>query len=60
MVRVGSLYANRMFVCFCVGVASGPVVRLAGCGGALDPPVVYSTNPPKAVAPVLVLLFGVL
>ena len=38
-------------------VASGPGVKLASCISALNPPVVYSTDPLKAVVPVLVLLF---
>ena len=38
-------------------VASGPRVKLASCKSALNPPVVYSTDPFKAVVPVLVLLF---
>ena len=42
---------------FCIRVASGPRVRLAGCNSALNPPVVYTTNRSKAVVPVLVLLF---
>ena len=41
-------------------VASGPRVQLASCKSALNPPVVYSTDRPKAVVPVLVLLFGAL
>ena len=32
-------------------------MRLAGCGGALEPPVVCSADRSKAVVPVLVLLF---
>ena len=32
-------------------------MKLAGCKKALKPPVVYSTDRSKAVAPVLVLLF---
>ena len=47
-----------MFVCVSVlGVVSGPRVGLAGCEGALNPPVVYSTDRSKAMVPVLVLLF---
>ena len=46
------------FLCVSVlGVASGPGVGLAGCGGALDPPVVCSAGRCGAVVPVLVLLF---
>ena len=46
------------FLCISVlRVASGPGVRLAGCGGALSPLVVCSTDRSKAVVPVLVLLF---
>ena len=32
-------------------------MKLAGCEGALNPTVVYSTDRSKAVVPVLVLLF---
>ena len=35
----------------------GPNVKLVGCKSALNPSVVYSTDRPKAVVPVLVLLF---
>ena len=52
---VGGLCANRGFVCV-LGVASGPGVGLAGCGGALDPPVVCSAGRSEAVVPGLVLL----
>ena len=46
------------FLCISVlRVASGPRVELAGCEGALNPPVVCSTDRSKAVVPVLVLLF---
>ena len=46
------------FLCISVlRVASGPWVNLACCKSALNPPVVYSTDHSKAVAPVLVLLF---
>ena len=46
------------FLCVSVlRVASGPRVELAGCRGALSPPVVYSTDRSRAVVPVLVLLF---
>ena len=38
-------------------VASGPRMKLASCKSALNPPVFYSTDRSKAVAPVLVLLF---
>ena len=38
-------------------VASGPRVKLASCKSALSPPVVCSTDRPKAVVPVFVLLF---
>ena len=45
------------FLCISVlRVASGPRVKLASCKSALNPPVVCSTNPSKAVVPVLVLL----
>ena len=46
--------------CLCISVlrvASGPRVKLAGCGGALNPPVVCSAGHSKAVVPVLVSLF---
>ena len=46
------------FLCISVlRVASGSRVRLAGCEGALDPPVVCSAGRSGAVVPVLVLLF---
>ena len=46
------------FLCISVlRVASGPRVMLAGCGGALIPPVVCSTDRSRAMVPVLVLLF---
>ena len=46
------------FLCISVlRVASGPMVKLAICKSALNPPVVYSTDRSKAVVPVLVLLF---
>ena len=49
------------FLCISVlRVASGPRVKLVSCKSALNPPVVYSTDRSKAVAPVLVLLFIVL
>ena len=32
-------------------------MKLASCTSAKNPPVVYSTDRPKAVVPVLVLLF---
>ena len=46
------------FLCVSVlRVASGPRVNLASCKSTLNPPVVYSTDRSKAVAPLLVLLF---
>ena len=46
------------FLCISVlRVASGPRVKLASCKSALNPPVVYSSDRPKTVVPVLVLLF---
>ena len=46
------------FLCISVlRVASGPMVKVASCKSALNPPVVYSTDRSKAVVPVLVLLF---
>ena len=46
------------FLCVSVlRVASGPRVTLASCKSALKPQVVCSTDPSKAVVPVLVLLF---
>ena len=46
------------FLCISVlRVASGPRMKLASCKSALNPTVVYSTDPSKAVVPVLVLLF---
>ena len=45
------------FLCISVlRVASGPRVRLAGYKGALNPPVVYSTDRSGAVVPVLLTL----
>ena len=42
------------FLCISVlRVASGPRVKLASCKSALNPPVVCSTDPSKAVVPVL-------
>ena len=41
------------FLCVSVlRVASGPRLKLASCKSALNPPVVYSTDRSKAVAPV--------
>ena len=51
---VGSLYANRIFMCFCI---KSSMEKLASCKSALNPLVVYSTDRSKAVVPVLVLLF---
>ena len=49
------------FLCVSVlRVASGPRVKLASCKSALNPSEVHSTDRSKAVAPVLVLLFGAL
>ena len=46
------------FLCISVlRVASGPMVKLASCKSALNPPVVYSTDRSKAVVQVLFLLF---
>ena len=46
------------FLCVSVlRVASGPRVKLASCKSTLNPRVVYSTDPSKAVVPVLVFLF---
>ena len=42
---------------FCIKSSNGPMVKLASCKSALNPPVVCSTDHSKAVAPVLVLLF---
>ena len=42
------------FLCISVlRVASGPRVKLVSCKGALNPPVVYSTDRSKAVVPVV-------
>ena len=50
-------FVRAEFLCiYVLRVASGPGVRLAGCRGALDPPVVCSTDHSGAVVPVLVLL----
>ena len=47
-----------IFLCISVlRVASGPKVKLASRKGALNPPVVYSTDRSKAVVLVLFLLF---
>ena len=43
--------------CSVLRVASGPRVKLASCKSVLNPPVVYSTDCSKAVAPVLISLF---
>ena len=53
----GSLYANRIFTCFCIKSSIGTQGELASCKSVLNPPVVYSTDRSKAVVPVLVLLF---
>ena len=53
----GSLYANRIFMCFCIKSSIGTRVKLASCKSALNPPVVCTTDRSKAVVPVLVLLF---
>ena len=46
------------FLCISVlRVAAGPMVKLASCKSALNPPVVCSTDRSKAVVPVIVLLF---
>ena len=46
------------FLCiYILRVASGPRVKLVSCKGALNLPVVCSTDRSKAVVPVLVLLF---
>ena len=46
------------FLCFSVlRVTSGPRVKKAGRKGALNPPMVCSTDPAGVVVPVLVLLF---
>ena len=59
---VGSLYANRIFMYFCIKSSIGTRVKLVSCKSALSPlppppPVVYSNDRSKAVTPVLVLLF---
>ena len=49
------------FLCISVlRVSSGPLVKLASCKIALNPPVVYSTDRSKAMVRVLVLLFAAL
>ena len=46
------------FLCISViRVPSGPKMKLASCKNALNSPVVYSTDRPKAVVLVLFLLF---
>ena len=48
------------FLCVSVlRVASGPMVKLASCKSALNPPVVFSTDRSKAMVLVLFLLFVV-
>ena len=54
---LGSLYANQIFMYFCIKSSIGPRVKLASCKSALNPPVVCSTDRSKAVVHVLVLLF---
>ena len=54
---VGSLFANRIFMYFCIKSSIGTQVKLASCKSALNPPLVCSTDRSKAVFPVLVLLF---
>ena len=45
------------FLCiFVLRVASGPRVKLVSCKSALNPPVVYSIDRSKAVAPVLLFV----
>ena len=46
---VGGLCAGRVFVYFCIGVALGPGVELAGCEGALSRP--SRPPPPPATSP---------
>ena len=53
---VGSLYANRIFMYFCMKSSIGRV-KLASCKIALNPPMIYSTDRSEAVVSVLVLLF---
>ena len=58
MTELGAFTRTDFFLCISVlRVASGPRVKLASCKSALNPPVVYSTDRSKSVAPVLVLLF---
>ena len=56
---VGSLYANRIFMYFCIKNSIGTRVKLASCKSALTTPqphpVVYSTDRSKVVVPVLLL-----
>ena len=52
---VGSLYANRIFMFFCIRVTSRPMVKLVGRKSALNPTVVYSNDRSKAVVSVLAL-----
>ena len=54
-------FMRTEFLCISVlRVASGPRVKLVSWKSALKPPVIYSTDRSKAVAPLLVLLFGAL
>ena len=58
---LGAFMQTNFFLCISeLRLASGPRVKLVRCKGALNPPVVYSTDRPKAVVPVLVLLFDAL
>ena len=54
---VGSLYANRNFMYFCIKSSIGTQVKLAGCESALNPPVVCSADRSGAVVPVFVSFF---
>ena len=55
--QLGAFMRTEFLCIYVLRVASGPMVKLAICKSALNPPVVYSTNLSKAVYPVLVLLF---
>ena len=54
---VGGLYANRVFMYFCIKSVIGTRDGVGWLWGALRPPVVCCTDRSKAVVPALLLLF---
>ena len=50
------LYANRIFMYFCIKSSIGTQGEAVGCKSALNPTVIYYIDRFKAVGPVLVLL----